>query len=210
MSTQQQAKQKKWRVLWIAFLVIILISFVITIIGGYAFNWTWTGFSDNKLWEWLNLLILPVTLVLGANLISMQQNRRGLREGEAQHQNDLQIAEDNRQEETLDTYIDQVMQLLLEKNLRASVPGSDIREVARIHTLTALRRLNTTRQRILLQFLDEAGLINQDNPLINLSGIDLSGIQLSRTRSSRDQAIDPDTGINGTQMQVHAVLAEEG
>ncbi len=208
MSVQQQEKQKRWRVLWIAFLVVVLVGFMIIIIGGYTFSWAWTGFGDNKLWEWLNLLILPVTLALGANLVSMQQNRRGLQESEVQHQIDLQIAEDTRQEETLDAYIDQVMQLLLEKNLRASGPGSDIREVARIHTLTALRRLNTTRQRILLQFLDEAGLINQDNPIINLSGIDLSGIQLSRTRANGDRAIDPEAAINGTRMQVHAVLAE--
>ena len=208
MSAQQQEKQKRWRVLWIALLVVVLVGFMFTIIGGYAFSWAWTGFGDNKLWEWLNLLILPVTLALGANLVSMQQNRRGLQEGEAQHQTDLQIAEDTRQEETLDAYIDQVMQLLLEKNLRASGPGSDIREVARIHTLTALRRLNTTRQRILLQFLDEAGLVNQDNPLINLSEIDLSGIQLSSTHSNGDRSIDPEATINGTRMQVHAVLAE--
>ena len=208
MSAQQQEKQKRWGVLWIAFLVVVLVGFVITIIGGYAFSWAWTGFGDNKLWEWLNLLILPVTLALGANLVSMQQNRRGLQESQGQHQTDLQIAEDTRQEETLDAYIDQVMQLLLEKNLRASEPGSDIREVARIHTLTSLSRLNTTRQRILLQFLDEAGLTNQDNPIIHLSGIDLSGIQLSRTHSIGDRAIDPEAAINGTRMQVHAVLAE--
>ncbi len=208
MSTQQQEKQKKWRVLWIAFLVVVLVGFMITVIGGYAFSWAWTGFGDNKLWEWLNLLILPVTLALGANLVSMQQNRRGLQESQAQHQTDLQIAEDTRQEETLDAYIDQVMQLLLEKNLRASEPRSDIREVARIHTLTVLRRLNTSRQRILLQFLDEAGLINQDNPLINLSEIDLSGIQLSRTHLNGDRVRDPEATVIGTRVQVHAVLAE--
>jgi uncharacterized protein YggL (DUF469 family) len=203
MSTQQQEKQKKWKVLWFALLAFMLVGFVITIIGGYAFNWAWTGFSANKLWEWLNLLILPVTLALAANLISMQQNRRGLQEGEAQHQHDLQIAEDNRQEEVLDAYIDQMIQLLLEKNLKASGPGSDIREVARIHTLTALRRLNTTRQRIVLQFLDEAGLIQQANPIINLSGIDLSGIQLSRTNLSINQTVDSEAAIISIQMQVH-------
>lgn len=208
MSAQQQEKQKRWRVLGTALLVVVLVGFMITIIGGYAFSWTWTGFGDNKLWEWLNLLILPVTLALGANLVSMQQNRRSLQESQAQHQTDLQIAEDTRQEGMLDAYIDQVMQLLLEKNLRASRPGSDIREVARIHTLIALRRLNTTRQRILLQFLDEAGLINQDNPILNLSEIDLSGIQLSRTHSNGDRTIDPEATIMGTRMRVHAVLAE--
>lgn len=31
-------------------------------IGGYFFNWTWTGFSGNTLWDWLQLLVLPVAL----------------------------------------------------------------------------------------------------------------------------------------------------
>lgn len=209
MSAQHQEKQKRWRVLWIALLAVVVVGFMITIIGGYALSWTWTGFGDNKLWEWLNLLILPVTLALGANLVSMRQNRRSLQESQAQHQTDLQLAEERRQEGTLDAYIDQVMQLLLEKNLRASRPGSDIQEVARILTLIALRRLNTTRQRLLLQFLDEAGLTNQDNPIINLSEIDLSGNQLSRTHpNGGDRAIDPEATLIGTQMRVHSVLAE--
>jgi uncharacterized membrane protein len=34
---------------------------VVVIIGGYAFNWGWTGFSrNNQLWDWMHLLLLPV------------------------------------------------------------------------------------------------------------------------------------------------------
>jgi len=36
----------------------------LTLIGGYGFNWTWTGFPGNTLWDWMNLLVLPVTLGL--------------------------------------------------------------------------------------------------------------------------------------------------
>jgi hypothetical protein len=41
----------------------VLVALVIGFIGGYAFNWSWTGFnSSNQVWDWLNLLLLPVAL----------------------------------------------------------------------------------------------------------------------------------------------------
>jgi hypothetical protein len=32
----------------------------VTIIGGYAWRWTWTGYQGNTLWDWLALLLLPL------------------------------------------------------------------------------------------------------------------------------------------------------
>jgi hypothetical protein len=44
-----------------AVLGVALVALVIGFIGGYAFKWSWTGFdSSNQLWDWLNLLLLPV------------------------------------------------------------------------------------------------------------------------------------------------------
>jgi uncharacterized membrane protein len=40
----------------------ILGAFTVVVIGGYAWNWTWTGFDDNKLWDWIHLLLAPVLL----------------------------------------------------------------------------------------------------------------------------------------------------
>jgi hypothetical protein len=37
---------------------------IVLIIGGYALNWDWTGFSDNKLSDWLRLLFVPFVLPL--------------------------------------------------------------------------------------------------------------------------------------------------
>jgi hypothetical protein len=28
----------------------------------YGFDWTWTGFQGNKLWDWIDLLLVPVLL----------------------------------------------------------------------------------------------------------------------------------------------------
>jgi hypothetical protein len=43
--------------------------FLVVVLAGYLVPWEWTGFSDNKVWDWLKLLLLPVlvpTVVLPA------------------------------------------------------------------------------------------------------------------------------------------------
>lgn len=37
-------------------------AWVITLIGGYALQWAWTGYRGNTLWDWLQLLLAPVIL----------------------------------------------------------------------------------------------------------------------------------------------------
>jgi hypothetical protein len=39
-----------------------LCAFVAIVLGGYVDNWTWTGFHGNTLWDWLQLLLLPLLL----------------------------------------------------------------------------------------------------------------------------------------------------
>jgi hypothetical protein len=35
-------------------------AWILTVIGGYAWTWTWTGYQGNTLWDWLQLLLLPL------------------------------------------------------------------------------------------------------------------------------------------------------
>jgi hypothetical protein len=37
-------------------------AFLLVVLAGYLVPWEWTGFSDNKVWDWLKLLALPVLL----------------------------------------------------------------------------------------------------------------------------------------------------
>ena len=40
-------------------------AFAVAVAGGYGLGWTWTGFEDNNtLWEWLELLVLPVVIAV--------------------------------------------------------------------------------------------------------------------------------------------------
>jgi hypothetical protein len=36
--------------------------FVVAVLGGYLGSWAWTGFAGNTLWDWLQLLLLPLLL----------------------------------------------------------------------------------------------------------------------------------------------------
>lgn len=45
-------------------LAVFTLVFVVVVLCGYLVPWAWTGFTGNTLWDWLNLLALPVSLSL--------------------------------------------------------------------------------------------------------------------------------------------------
>jgi hypothetical protein len=38
----------------------LAVGWVVTVVGGYALRWAWTGYTGNTLWDWLQLLLLPL------------------------------------------------------------------------------------------------------------------------------------------------------
>ena len=40
----------------------VAVAFGIFVLLGYALHWAWTGFAGNTLWDWLELLLLPVVI----------------------------------------------------------------------------------------------------------------------------------------------------
>ncbi len=40
----------------------VAVGLTVTVIGGYAGHWAWTGYPGNTLWDWLLLLLAPVAL----------------------------------------------------------------------------------------------------------------------------------------------------
>jgi len=176
--------------------------FVLVLIGGYKFNWAWTGFNgtdktDKTLYDWLQLLFIPVVLAvagfwfnhrereaaeLRAENESIAAGLRAEAEREIEQQRakaERDIAEDNQHEAALQAYIDKIAELLLEKKLRESKSEDEVRKIARIRTLTTLALLDKKRKQDVLYFLIESGLIEQDTTLIRLSRANLSGVNLS-------------------------------
>jgi len=168
-SRWQQINQHRLTILVI---VIILVISTALIVLGYRFDWT--GFNGNNksgktLWDWMQLILIPAVLALGAFLF----NRAELSREQA-------VALDNQRAAALQTYLDRMSELLLEKNLRSSQPNDEVRTVARSQTLTILRSLDGNRKRSLLQFLHESSLIANDgsNGIVSLERAALQGINL--------------------------------
>jgi hypothetical protein len=40
----------------------VVLAWAGTVIGGYFLHWTWTGYQGNTLWNWLQLLLLPLVV----------------------------------------------------------------------------------------------------------------------------------------------------
>jgi hypothetical protein len=115
------------------------------------------GFRGMTLRNWLELLVVPLVLLGIGLLFQIQQNEVEERRLEAaQH-----IEEQRAQDEALQTYLEQMGQMLLDKDrpLRQSKEGDEVQLLARARTVTILRRLDSARNRDILQFLREARLV---------------------------------------------------
>jgi len=144
-----------------------------------------TGFTEKALWDWLMLvgvLAIPIAMAFATFMVSHQQTLSSQVASERQHQTDLQIAAEQRRESTLRACIDDMKDLLLNKGLRTSKPEEEVRAVARVEVLSALRQLDGERKGLLMRFLSEAGLIisidNKNDVIIDLSSAELSGADL--------------------------------
>lgn len=163
---------------------------ILLIILGYRVDWDWVGFREyvgkihdanqyyqpaRTLWDWMQLLIVPTALAIGGFFLSRSQSNHEQR-----------IADDNLQETALQTYLDQISDLLLDKNLRNSEQVSEKRDIARARTLIALRRLDSVRKAVLIKFLSETDLIGRDEAkhIISLQEADLRLINLNGTNLS--------------------------
>lgn len=166
-------------------ITLVIVLGVLVILGGYRFHWDWTGFNGNNksgktLWDWLQLLIIPVILAIGGFWLNQIQRGREQRTTEQRDKTEREIALDNQREVALQAYIDKMSELLFEKGLRESQPEDEVRLIARARTLTVLAGLDADRKGNLLQFLYEARLINKDvrGGILNLEGANLNDINL--------------------------------
>jgi hypothetical protein len=110
--------------------------------------WTQKALGGKTIWEWLQLLIIPVALAVIGFLFTMQQEWRQHQLEERRAQVAQNLEDQRAQDAALQAYLDQMSNLLLEKDLRESAEGSAVRQLARARTLTVLQTLDlTTRQR---------------------------------------------------------------
>lgn len=136
-----------------------------------------TGFETKTLWDWMELLIIPLFLAGGAFYLNSSEKEIERKEAEDRAKLEREIAADRQYETALQSYLDRMAELLLEKKLQ-STENEEIRDIARIRTLTVLRGLDPIRKGLVILFLYEAKLINKPTPKIDLKGADLMWINL--------------------------------
>jgi uncharacterized protein YjbI with pentapeptide repeats len=182
-----QKVKKPLEITVLSIFVVGLIALIVLVILGTIFQWNWTGFgldtTDPKqhaktLWDWLQLLIIPAVLAIGGYVFNLTASRNEQQSTQLRDQTEREITADNQQEAALQTYIDKVSELLLEKQLRESAQDDEVRNIARVRTLTVLPRLDSARKRSILQFLYESGLLKKEKCILDLTGADLSGTNL--------------------------------
>ena len=142
-----------------------------------------TGFRGKTLWDLLQLIgsigafSALIVAVITLNIAREEADRRAaLQERQASlHQ---QLEDDQARHTTLQTYMRDMSELLLDKQLATSEPGNSIRDIARPNTLILLRQIDSERKGILLEFLYQSELIGGIAPTIHLRSANLSGASL--------------------------------
>jgi uncharacterized protein YjbI with pentapeptide repeats len=161
------------------FVFVGIVLVIVMIVLGYLLNWHWTGLvsetSEPKqhaktLWDWLQLLIIPLVLAVAALLFNLANTRT-----------ERQIALDKQHEDLLQAYLDRISELLLKENLRTS-PSEEVQNVARVRTITVLTQLDARRVGYVFAFLREAELMSatKDDNAISLKNADLHAVNWSQ------------------------------
>ena len=156
----------------------------------------WTGFGNKTVWDWLQLLIVPLMLATLGFWFTAQQEARQQQLENQRAKAERELAEQRAQDEALQAYLNQMTSLLLEENLRESEKGSELRILAQARTATVIQTLDVDGNRNVIRFLKETrltGNIYGETPSAisllrgtdlqgaRLAGLDLSNVDLTRT-----------------------------
>ncbi len=152
----------------------------------------WTGFADKTLWDWLNLVaILLVPIIIG--VATLQVSVSTLQFTNQQNKTALDMTRDQQREAVLTHYMDDISNLLIDKDLRNAQKESPVQRVAIMKTASLQRRLDTRRNNELLHFIQDEDLLTWSSHTIekethkgvislakaNLSYTDLGNTDLS-------------------------------
>jgi hypothetical protein len=155
-----------------------------------------TGFEGKTLWEWMELLVIPVFLAGGALYLERSERvvdrktaeDRAKREQQAAEDRaklERELATDRQQEAALQAYLDRMAELLL-KEKQITPENEAVWNVARVRTLTVIRGLDAVRNGMVLRFLGDIGLTGKKSQFFvranlqyaKLQGVDLTGTNL--------------------------------
>lgn len=167
---------KKW---WRWVIIIVL-----AIVASWALYW-WPpsgfgGYLDSKgewqrektLWDWMDLLIVPILLAGGAYAFDQATTRRSLKR-----------ESDRLNESVWQAYLDQITKMLTDEKINlGSTASENVKIAARAQTRATLRRLDRRHRGYLVNFLYDSKLIQGVDPVVSLREADLRGVDLLGAR----------------------------
>lgn len=212
---------------------------------GYRRRWSWTGLPADPgdpatgrpsvpaktLWEWLQLLIVPLVLAVAAFGLNAAQANRDRQSEQSRAERELRVARDEARDRSLHSYIARMSELILDRRLRVGAAvrpahRTNAQMLARTLTLVELHQMDGRRKAVILQFLWEMALIRQKSrwvrragspqweytgqltyPIVNLAGADLRSLrmeemQLSPVNASQAYVIGDRRGMHQTRIGV--------
>jgi hypothetical protein len=146
----------------------------------------WTGFRGMTVRNWLPIvgaLLIPVMIAFGTWGITWQQGKIEDQRAEAEQK----LAAQRAQDEALQAYLDQMSQLILQRDLLESEEGDPAHILAQARTSTVIRRIDAEHNESLIRFLSDSGLAGTpvagtsvgESSISLLRDIDLNGADLS-------------------------------
>src|SRR5215213_7995570 len=188
MSLEPQPRwQPRRGVQWLTVIVAVAVTLGILIYIGYGLQWT--GFGPTRagdsvqppktLWEWLGLLIVPAMLAVGAFWLNQRQKQYDEQIQEAQKEREETAAIQRAQDEALGAYLDQMSDLIVDREMRRKPENPDLRRLAQARTLAILLGLDQDRKRRPLKLIYELSLIMKKEPILNLKNAGLDTADLS-------------------------------
>lgn len=176
--------------------VVILLFIYLAILPGY--NVHWTGFGESAvikettrfaatgeqtgidstverqnprtIWDWVGLLGVGSVIGVVSYFFARHQRKR-----------DEAIANERRQGEAFQAFLDEISNLMVDKELKLpNQPNRDAkREVAQARTISILLALDQDHKRNPLRLVYELGFLEKDAPLVNLTNANLEQANLS-------------------------------
>jgi uncharacterized protein YjbI with pentapeptide repeats len=160
----------------IGFWVLGIILIIIGILIGYRYPSI--GFSNyitpsgdfqrgKTLWDWIQLLVIPIILAVLAYYLSSSQKDR-----------EIAITQIEKRETALQNYFDYMTRVLIEQDYSDEELFEGASRLIRARTLSTLDMVDGKQKGYLLRFLIEAELLDKDQPYLNMRRANLSGLVL--------------------------------
>lgn len=189
--------------------VLSMLGLVTALVRWDVVEW---GFAGKTIWDMLEVLGVPLTVVVIAGLFAVSSQRAAQR---ADLERELQ--NERAQEGILQAYLQQMTDLLVAHNLSRARKDSTATAAAHAQTYAALRTIDGPRKGVIVRFLHDAGLITRGRAVIDLAladlrSADLAGAQLGKAdlKSANLQGADfLGANLRDADLQDAAVTVEQ-